>query len=100
MTAAQKIMIRLSECRQRLNELLQVETRPAEEQTELKTLTAEASKREPELRAALASEIPPDETRRDGRDAADLELRSLVHDASPGRILAAVHSRQRNGRMP
>ena len=93
MTAAQKIMVRLSECRQRLNVLLQVETRSKEEQPELETLTSEVSKREPELRAALASEPDPNEPRVEG-DASDLELRSLIHDASPGRILAAVHARR------
>ena len=93
MTPAQTIMIRLSTCRQRLNEILQVETRSTEEQTELETLTSEVSKREPELRAALASEPDPNETRVEG-DASDLELRSLIHDASPGRILAAVHARR------
>ena len=51
MTAAQKIMIRLSECRQTLNTLLQLETRSDEQQTEMETLTAEVSaKREPELK--------------------------------------------------
>lgn len=34
MTAAQTIQIRLSECRQRLNTLLQIEMRSAKEQTE------------------------------------------------------------------
>ena len=51
--------IRLSECRQRLNELLQVETRSAEAQTEMETLTKEVSAKEPEWRAAKAAE--PDE---------------------------------------
>ena len=44
MTAVQTIQIRLSECRQRLNTLLQVETRSAEEQTEMETLTAEGQR--------------------------------------------------------
>ena len=61
MTAAQTIQIRLSECRQRINELLGVETRSAEEQSEMEKLTAEVSKREPELRAALAAESDPEE---------------------------------------
>ena len=61
MTAAQTIQVRLSTCRQRLNELLQVETRSAEEQIEMETLTNEVSVKEPELRAALASEIDPQE---------------------------------------
>ena len=66
MSAAQTIQIRLSECRQRLNTLLQTETRSAEEQTEMETLTNEVSAKEPELRAALAAEPDPEETRVDG----------------------------------
>ena len=93
MTLAQTIQLKLSSCRQRLNELLGVETRSAEEQTEMETLTKEVGAKEPELRAALASEVPTNETRVEG-DASDLELRSLIADASPGRILAAVHSRR------
>ena len=61
MTAAQTIQIRLSTCRQRLNELLQVETRSTEEQTELEALTTEVGAKEPELRAALAAEPDPQE---------------------------------------
>ena len=61
MTAVQTIQIRLSECRQRLNTLLQVETRSAEEQTEMETLTTEVGAKEPELRAAIASEPDPQE---------------------------------------
>ena len=61
MTAAQTIQLKLSSCRQRLNELLQVETRSAEEQTEMETLTNEVSVQEPELRAALAATPDPQE---------------------------------------
>ena len=62
MTAAQTIMLKLSSARQRLNELLQVETRSDEQNTEMQTLTAETvSTTEPELRAALAAEDDPEE---------------------------------------
>ena len=61
MTVAQQITLKLSTCRQRLNELLQVETRSAEEQTEMEALTNEVSAKEPELRAALAAEADPQE---------------------------------------
>ena len=61
MTAAQTIQLKLSSCRQRLNELLGVETRSAEEQTEMEALTNEVSAKEPELRAALAAEPDPQE---------------------------------------
>ena len=64
MTPAQKIQIRLSECRQRLNELLAIDLaeRNSAQDLELETLTAEVSRREPELRAALAAEPDPQET--------------------------------------
>ena len=61
MTAAQTIQCRLSECRQRLNALLQVEKRSTEEESEMAQLTAEVSAKEPELRAALAAEPDPQE---------------------------------------
>ena len=56
MTQAQRITVRLSECRQRLNELLGMEERNDEQQTELAKLTSEVQKLEPELRAAIAAE--------------------------------------------
>ena len=61
MTPAQKIMVTLSECRQRLNVLLGVEDRSSEQNAEMEKLTAAVSKREPELRAALAAEPDPRE---------------------------------------
>ena len=61
MTKAQKAELkkgaiekRLSECRQRLNVLLGVETRSTEEQTELSALTAEVATKEPEFREAIS----------------------------------------------
>ena len=60
MTESQRTTVRLSECRQRLNDLLQVETRSAEEQSELEKLTGEVQKLEPELRAAIAAEPDPE----------------------------------------
>ena len=89
MTAVQKIQIFLSTARQRLNELLQVETRSAEEQTELETLTAEVTKREPELRAALAAEPDPAEVLVEG-DAEVRELARLTERANVGAIFAAA----------
>ena len=56
MTLSQKLTIRLSSCRQKLNDLLGVEERSDEQNTELETLTAEVQKTEPELRAAIAAE--------------------------------------------
>ena len=80
MTAAQTIQIRLSECRESLNTLLQTNPRTDEQQTEMAALTAEVSKREPELRAALASEPDPEtkvvDTADGGEHRERLELRS------------------------
>ena len=97
MTAAQTIQVKLSSARQRLNELLQVETRSAEEQTEMEALTNEVSAREPELRAALAAEPDKEEIILKG-DAASLELRQLTERASIGDIMSATfEKRQTSG---
>ena len=97
MTAAQTIEVKLSTCRQRLNELLQVETRSAEEQTEMETLTNEVSAKEPELRAALAAEPDPEETRVEG-DAETREIAQLTAKANVGDILSATfEKRQTSG---
>ena len=89
MTQSQKIMIRLSECRQKLNELLGVETRSAEQTAQMESLTAEVSKREPELRAALASEPDPAEIVLEG-DAASRELAQLTARSNVGSIILGV----------
>ena len=97
MTAAQTIQIKLSSCRQRLNELLQVEERSAEEQTEMETLTNEVSAKEPELRAALAAEPDPEEILVEG-DAETRELALLTERANVGDILSATfEKRQTSG---
>ena len=98
MTAAQTIEIKLSTCRQRLNELLQVETRSAEEQTEMETLTNEVSAREPELRAALAAEPDPQEVVTNTGDPEQrerLEIRSKTGLADF--LSAAVGGREVSG---
>ena len=93
MTALQQLQIKQSEIRQSINGLLGLDARTDEQQGELEKLTSEGQKIEPEIRAAIIATPDPNETRVEG-DASDLELRSLIHDASPGRILAAVHSRR------
>ena len=97
MTAVQTIQIRLSECRQRLNTLLQVETRSAEEQTEMEALTNEVGAKEPELRAALASEPDPQEVVTTG-DPEAREIAQLTERANVGSILSATfEKRQTDG---
>ena len=94
MTILQKLQLRQSEIREAINTLLGNDARTETEQGELETLTGEGQKIEPEIRAAIVATPDPQETRVEGRDAADLELRSLLDDASPGRILSAVHGRK------
>ena len=90
MTAAQTIQVKLSTCRQRLNELLQVETRSAEEQTEMEALTNEVSAKEPELRAALAAEENKDEVVTPTGDPEERERRELRSKTGLADFLAAA----------
>ena len=99
MTAAQQIQIKLSECRQRLNELLGIETRSAEEQTEMETLTNEVSAKEPALRAALAAEDDKQEVRTTA-DAETRELEQLTKTASVGDILLATFEKRQTEGAP
>ena len=97
MTAAQSIQVRLSECRQRLNEILLVETRSEDETAELEKLTQEVGAKEPELRAALAAEPDQQEVLVEG-DAETRELQRLTERADVGSILSAVvEKRQTTG---
>ena len=60
-------------------------------------MTNEVSAKEPELRAALAAELPTNETRVDG-DAETRELRQLTAKANVGDILSATfEKRQTSG---
>lgn len=96
MTAAQRIQVRLSECRQKLNELLGVESRSAAQDAELESLTAEVAKLEPEFRAALAAEPDPEVTPApdaESRDYADLLSRANLGTA----VSAAIECRAVDG---
>ena len=99
MTKAQQIQVRLSECRQKLNTLLGVETRTAEQNTELETLTGEVGKLEPEFRAAVASEPDPEvRTVATGDDAAGREYRGLLERCNFGTaVVGAIECRQMDG---
>ena len=59
MTILQKLQLRQSEIREKLNTLLGLETRTEDQQVELETLASEGQKIEPELRAAIIA--APDE---------------------------------------
>ena len=92
MLLSHKIQIRLSECREALNTLLQTENRTAEQETEMATLTKEVSAKEPELRAALASEGVSVETNTITADPEVRERLALRGRARFGRFLAAAIS--------
>lgn len=96
MTTSQKIQIRLSECRQKLNELLDVETRSDEQQAELERLTGEVQKLEPELRAAIAAEPDPQTTTSETVDPEVRERLELRGRARLGGFLRAALQ----GRLP
>ena len=61
MTILQKLQLRQSEVREKLNTLLGLETRTEDQDKELTTLTAEGQKIEPELRAAALIAAPDPE---------------------------------------
>ena len=95
MTKSQKLTVRLSEIRQRLNELLEIEERAEEQNGELEQLTAEAGRLEPELRAAITAEggEEPLQTRA-APDGESVELRGLIERANVGHIFAATVAHQ------
>ena len=104
MTKLQEIQIRLSECRQRLNELLGIETRTDEQNTELETLTNEVRTKEPELRAALAAESDAERLAREAAaagGAVDAETRERLElrgrSTLGGYLSAALGGRLPNG---
>ena len=98
MTKAQTITIRLSECRQKINDLLGVEDRSADQQAELETLTGEIQKLEPELRAAIAAEPDPEARVTDTLDPETREKRELRGKATLGGfLLAALQGRVPSG---
>lgn len=90
MTKAQSLTVKLSEVRQKLNTLLDVEERSDEQNTELETLTAEAQRLEPELRAAIVAEGDPAETRTTTTETAEeRERRELRSKATIGGYVGA-----------
>ena len=103
MTKRQQLEVKLSECRQRLNELLSVDERTDEQNTEMATLTKQALALEPELRAAIVSEgdsatVPTGGVVVDTETRERLELRSrtsfggYLRAALEGRLPAGAES--------
>ena len=93
MTILQKLQLRQSEIREKLNKLLGLETRTEEQQGELEKLTAEGQKIEPELRAAIIA--APDEQTVVTKTTDDPEVRERLElrgRARFGRFLASAIS--------
>ena len=91
MNRTQTTQLKLSENRERVRELLDLETRTDEQTTELDRLTREAQSLEVEYRAAVVAE--PADPVPDGEpvavDSEQVELRDLRKRCSLGRILLA-----------
>ena len=98
MTKLQKLQVRQSEIREKLNKLLGVDSRTKEQETELTKLTAEGVAIEPEIRAAIVAS--PDETQTDTEGTTEArQLSDLADKSDMGRIYAAViEHRQVDGR--
>ena len=92
MTNKQKLETRQLEIQKRNAELSGVEELTDEQRGELDTLRTEYGDVCSKLIAAGTQPEPTIETR--GEDSESVELRALLHDASEGRILAAVHARK------
>ena len=88
-TVLQKLQVRQSEIRERLNALLAVEERSEEERGELETLTTEGQALEPEIRAAIVASGDGPELRVEG-DAEGRELRALIDGSNAGEVFAAA----------
>ena len=96
MTNKQKIQMKQSEVRERINALLSQEERSEQEVTELRELTTKAQALETEYRAALVSE-GDEESRakgefRDQGDGESAEIRSLFNKVTLGDYLAPASS--------
>lgn len=94
MKPSQKLALRLSEVRQKLNELLAIDAPTEEQRGELASLTQEYQKLEPEYRAAvIADSDAPGATETRTEDAGEsAEYRALVERSQLGAFLAEAAS--------
>ena len=99
MTKLSELQLRQSEIREKINTLLNKESRTEEETTELREATDSAQKLELELRAAIVLEDEADKNAREAStDPEALELRQLTDRSNLGSILgAAVEKRSTDG---
>ena len=85
MTTLQRLQLRQSEIREKINTLLGLETRTEEQDGELVKLTGEGTALEVELRAAIIAQPDPAEVRVEG----DAETRELPSPARAGQLSGA-----------
>ena len=98
MTQTQKVQLRQSAVRQKINDLLGVEDRSAEQTTELEALTGEAQTLEVEYRAALVAEPPDDDTTSPAGDPETRERLEIRDRSSLANYLdAAIRGRAVDG---
>ena len=90
MTNLQKIRIKMSEHRQRINELMTMENRTAEQTAELDTLTRGIQALEVELRAAEALDATEPNGDPDGLTAEEREIRNLEQRSELRNYLSAA----------
>ena len=92
MTALQRLQLRQSEIRERLNALLAIEEPSEEERTELDALTTEGREIEPKIRAAIVAAGDGEGTGevRTEEDPEARELRSLIEGANAGEVFRAA----------
>ena len=102
MTALQRLQVRASQIRERLNELSGLDDLTEEQRTELDTLTAEYSTVEAQTRAAVIAEsrTEADEAVEAGEDTPEgREIRELIQTANLGTMIVAAsgHGRIEEG---
>ena len=91
MSPLQKLQVRQSEIREKINVLLGNDKRSEEQDAELVKLTTEGQKIEPEIRAAIIAAPDPEEAETvETGDAESRELRQLTGRANAGAIILAV----------
>ena len=89
MTVLQKLQVKQSEIREKINTLLGLESRTQEQDADLVKLTGEGTAIEPEIRAAIVAEPDPLEVVTTG-DPEARELAQLTAKSNMGAILLAV----------
>ena len=98
MTKRQRLAVEQSERRQKLNDLLGLDTLSDEQRGEMETLTKRLQEIEVETRAAILAEPDPTETRTDPEGPEGRELRALQDRADVGAIFeAAIEKRDTEG---